>query len=126
MVAEPLRDIPDADAVRPQPITLDIGPGDRDGDWRSSTGSHSIWRDRRLRVGVAVDVEEEASFALLLGELGGQVIRVGSGQPLGDGIGEDVDLVKGGTNGDRRDHVQAPGARRLDERDELHLLEDCL
>src|SRR3989442_15821622 len=113
MTAEPLRDVPDAYRIRTKPVVFNLGPGDRHGNRSSALGSDSIWGDCRLRVGVSVDVEEEASLAFLLEELGGQVLGVGRRQALGDGIRKEVDLLETRTNGDRRDHVQAARPRGL-------------
>src|SRR5204863_3545817 len=123
MVAEPLGDVPDADAIRTKPVALDLRPGDRHGYWRPTAGADRIRRDRRLRVGVAVDVEEETALALLFGELGREVLGVGRRQTLGDGVGKAVDLLESRTNRNRSDHVQPARARGLDERNQLQLLE---
>ena len=126
MVAEPFGNVPDADHIRSKPVALDLGPGDRHGNWGATLGPDRIRRDRRLRVGVSVDVEEETALALLFGELGGQVIRVRGCQPLGESIGKKMDLLESRTNGDGRDHVQPARARGLDEGDQLQLLEQGL
>src|SRR5213594_1016906 len=104
MVAEPLGDVPDADRIRTKRLALDLRPGDRHGDWRSAFGSDRVRGDRRLRIGVAVDDEEETPFASLFGELGRQVLGVIGRQALGDRVGKAVDLLESGTDGDRRDY----------------------
>ena len=54
------------------------------------------------------------------------MIGVACGQPLADGVGEDMDLLEAGRNADRHDDVQPPRAGRLDEGDEFQLFEQCL
>src|ERR1700736_1538986 len=48
--SEPFRNVPNANAIGTESITLDVGPRDRHGDGRSAPGSHCVRRDGRLRV----------------------------------------------------------------------------
>src|SRR5256884_5397056 len=73
---QPVPDVAHGHAIGPESVILDIRPRDRHGNRGCRPGSDRVGCDDGLAVGVPVDIDEEPAFALLLDELGGQMIGV--------------------------------------------------
>jgi hypothetical protein len=85
---------------------VQLVPVDRRRHRRALAGPCAIGHDRRRPALVAQIVDEDPSFALHLGEVGGEAIGLGRGQRNGEALGEILDLRPLRARDQRHHHVQ--------------------
>src|SRR5439155_3166630 len=76
---QPFENISNGHAVGPEVLALEIAPIERHRHGGAGAGAHRVWTNHRLRVGVTIDVQEDApaplADALLERALGWLLIR---------------------------------------------------
>src|SRR4030095_10190878 len=96
-------------------------PGDRRGDWGTVAGACRIRHDRRGAALVTQPVEENATLARYLANVGGEAFRLGLGDGAGEALGEIADPGPGSARIERDDDVQSLAAGRHREADEAEV-----
>ena len=120
---EAAEEVADGPAVGRQARVRQLGPLDRRGHGSMRAGPHGVRRYGGLRVPVTGHVHEDATRALGLAELGGELPGMALGQHLGGATGEVAHVVERGPASQRGPDVNALGAGHLSEGREAELVE---